>query len=250
MTTAKRWNGTAWEYVVGAPGPKGDTGATGTPGTPGAAATVGVGSTTTGAAGTSAAVSNTGTSSAAVLAFTIPQGAKGDKGDTGATGAPGTTGAAGSNGWSPVFAVVSDGERRVLYLSDWVGGTGTKPTTIGYVSSTGIVATVAGGVDIRGAQGAAGTGGGGSADAKEATVDFGTVPTSARSFVVTDAAISTSSQLIVTQSGRGATGRSDDENEMDPLLLRAVPGAGQMTVYASALDGPVTGAYLLNYMVG
>jgi hypothetical protein len=43
----------------------------------GSAATVAVGTTTTGAAGSSAAVTNSGTSSAAVLNFTIPQGAAG-----------------------------------------------------------------------------------------------------------------------------------------------------------------------------
>jgi hypothetical protein len=51
--------------------PKGDKGD---------AATIAVGTTTTGAAGTSASVTNSGNSSAAVFNFTIP---KGDKGDTG-----------------------------------------------------------------------------------------------------------------------------------------------------------------------
>ena len=71
---------------TGATGPKGDTGAkgdTGNTGPAGTAATVSVGSTTTGAAGSSAAVTNSGTSSAAVFNFTIP------KGDTGAGGALG-----------------------------------------------------------------------------------------------------------------------------------------------------------------
>lgn len=49
-------------------GPKGD---------PGNAATVAVGSTTTGTPGSSAVVANAGSSSAAVLVFTIPQGAEG-----------------------------------------------------------------------------------------------------------------------------------------------------------------------------
>jgi len=53
-------------------GDKGDTGA---------AATVTVGTTTTGAAGTNASVTNSGTSSAAVLNFTIPRGEKGETGD-------------------------------------------------------------------------------------------------------------------------------------------------------------------------
>lgn len=75
----------------GEQGPQGEPGATGAPG---AAATVTVGTTTTGEAGTEAAVTNSGTTSAAVLNFTIPKGEKGDKGDTGPQGPqgdPGTT---------------------------------------------------------------------------------------------------------------------------------------------------------------
>ena len=68
---------------------KGETGAQGETGPQGPAATVTVGTTTTGAAGSQASVNNSGTSSAAVLNFTIP---KGDKGATGETGAPGADG--------------------------------------------------------------------------------------------------------------------------------------------------------------
>lgn len=70
-------------------GDKGDKGDTGATGSPGAAATISVGTTTTGQPGTNASVTNVGTSSAAVLNFTIPKGAKGDTGATGATGSPG-----------------------------------------------------------------------------------------------------------------------------------------------------------------
>ncbi|NCU72531.1 MAG: hypothetical protein EBY66_05925, partial [Candidatus Fonsibacter lacus] len=69
--------------ATGSTGPAGSTGATGSAG---AAATVSVGTVTTGAAGSSASVTNTGTSSAAVLAFSIP------RGDTGATGSTGPSG--------------------------------------------------------------------------------------------------------------------------------------------------------------
>lgn len=58
----------------------------GTNGVDGQAATISVGSVSTGAAGTSASVINSGTSSAAVFDFVIPQGAKGDTGSTGASG--------------------------------------------------------------------------------------------------------------------------------------------------------------------
>lgn len=59
-------------------------------GPPGSAATVAVGTTTTGTPGTPAIVTNSGSSSAAVLNFTIPAGA------TGATGPAGPIGPAGS----------------------------------------------------------------------------------------------------------------------------------------------------------
>ena len=68
---------------AGPTGPAGPAGANGAAGAAGSAATVAVGTVTTGAAGSSATVTNTGTSSAAVLNFAIP------KGDTGATGPAG-----------------------------------------------------------------------------------------------------------------------------------------------------------------
>ncbi len=59
-------------------------------------------------------------------------------------------------GWSAVLALVSDGERRVFKIVDWVGGEKEKPTNLGYVGSTGIVATAALALDVRGDQGAQG----------------------------------------------------------------------------------------------
>lgn len=76
----------------GPEGPQGGPGATGPKGEPGEAATVEIGSVTTGAPGTSAEVTNSGTAKAAVLNFTIPQGPQGAKGDTGPRGPQGETG--------------------------------------------------------------------------------------------------------------------------------------------------------------
>lgn len=76
----------------GPEGPQGGPGATGPQGEPGEAATVEIGSVTTGAPGTSAEVTNSGTAKAAVLNFTIPQGPQGAKGDTGPQGPQGETG--------------------------------------------------------------------------------------------------------------------------------------------------------------
>jgi hypothetical protein len=64
----------------------GGFGPSGTNGLAGAAATIAVGSVTTGAAGSSASVVNAGSSSAAVLNFTIPAGATGPQGPAGPAG--------------------------------------------------------------------------------------------------------------------------------------------------------------------
>lgn len=65
----------------------------------------------------------------------------------------------GPDGWSPVLAVVSDSNRRVFQVTDWVGGETTKPTTGQYVGSTGFVSDIALAVDIRGPQGITGNDG-------------------------------------------------------------------------------------------
>lgn len=89
--------------------PRGDTGATGPQGpqgqqgATGTAATITVGSVSSSAPGGSATVTNSGTSSAAVLDFVLPRGDTGPQGSTGAAGTAATitvgstsTGAAGS----------------------------------------------------------------------------------------------------------------------------------------------------------
>ena len=78
-------NGGQWLSQGQLQGAKGDTGDTGPQGQPGQAATVQVGQVTTGEPGSDASVTNSGTSNAAVLDFSIPRGATGAKGDIGAT---------------------------------------------------------------------------------------------------------------------------------------------------------------------
>ena len=87
---------TYYANLRGPQGPQGEPGVDGQDGQDGqdgAAATISVGTTTTGAPGTNASVQNVGTPNAAVLNFTIPRGEKGDKGDQGEPG----TGAGNSN---------------------------------------------------------------------------------------------------------------------------------------------------------
>jgi hypothetical protein len=85
----------------------------------GAAATVTVGTTTTGNAGTNASVTNSGTSSAAVLNFTIPRG---------------DTGAAGPN--SVTSATTSDGTAN-LSLASLTLGTSATFNAVTYTFGTG-----------------------------------------------------------------------------------------------------------------
>ena len=73
----------------GADGADGSNGLDGADGADGAAATIAVGTVTTGAEGSSVVVTNTGTSSAAVFDFAIPQGAQGIQGIQGVAGESG-----------------------------------------------------------------------------------------------------------------------------------------------------------------
>lgn len=99
-----------------------------------------------------------------------PQGPKGDKGDplTWDDLTPvqkdSLKGDVGDSGWSMlVRAEVDnvnldpDGQyRKVLYVYDWVGGEGTKPTITGYIGVSGIVANIVNAENWRGSIGAQG----------------------------------------------------------------------------------------------
>jgi len=139
---AVQWNARGPAGPSGAPGPAGAPGANGTNGITGAsgtAASVGVGSVSTGAPGSNASVTNSGTSSAATLNFTIPRGATGSTGSTGPTGAPG---AAGTTPWStptimnsgPNFTTGS--VRACPYSASTSTATGTPATAIDFNGST------------------------------------------------------------------------------------------------------------------
>lgn len=100
-------------------GPTGATGSTGSTGSAGTAATIAVGNITTGAPGSSATVTNTGTSGAAVFDFAIP---RGDVGATGSAGATGATGAGVPIGGSATQVLSKiDGTD---YNTQWVDGGG------------------------------------------------------------------------------------------------------------------------------
>ena len=82
-------------------GPQGPAGQDGAQGS----ATVAIGTVTTGNAGTNASVANSGTTTAAILDFTIPRGETGLQGDQGIQGIQGIQGTAGSDGAAATIAV-------------------------------------------------------------------------------------------------------------------------------------------------
>ena len=82
---------------TGPQGPKGetgDTGPTGPKGEPGTAATIAIGTVTTGDPGTEASVTNSGTANAAIFNFVIPRGEQGEQGTQGPQGEQGEAGEA------------------------------------------------------------------------------------------------------------------------------------------------------------
>jgi len=94
------------------------------------------------------------------------------------------------------------------------------------------------------------SGGGGGAVLTEAEVDFGAAAVREKKFILTNGSVTATSQILVAQSGKAATGRSADENEMDLLHLRAVPAAGSFTLYAACLTGRVSGKFKVSYQLG
>lgn len=135
--------------------------------------------------------------------------------------------------------------------TDYILWKGTLQTLerLEYENGKGWTITNAAGAQVTAGQaGAAGTNGAnGALTVTETEIDFGPTPTREKTFTVTDAGVSAASKIIVTQSGKAATGREADENEMDGLILAANPASGQFTLYARAVPGPVSGKFKLNY---
>lgn len=108
--------------------PKGDKGDTGSQGPQGPAATITAGTTSTLPAGSSATVTNSGTSSAAVFNFGIPKGDKGDTGETGATGATGPAGPGVVTGGTTGQVLAK--KSNTNYDTEWITQTSANDATL------------------------------------------------------------------------------------------------------------------------
>ena len=62
----------------------------------------------------------------------------------------------GLSGWTPTLSLFVDGDRTLVRVSDWVGGTGAKPSTGMFLGTTGFVADPAQAISVRGPKGDAG----------------------------------------------------------------------------------------------
>ncbi|MFN0027719.1 MAG: hypothetical protein ACKV2O_11170 [Acidimicrobiales bacterium] len=98
-----------------------------------------------------------------------------------------------------------------------------------------------------------GAGGGGGGTVTRIEIDFGTPgadkPSYSKTFTVVDAAVSPTSDIAVTPSGRVATGRVGDDWAWDGLSLSALAGTGSFTLTANAQPGPVLGRRTVQYQV-
>ena len=69
---------------------------------------------------------------------------------------------------------------------------------------------------------------------KTVEIDFGLSAVRDKTFTITDADVTPDSLIMANHSAKASTGKSQDENEMDSLILKAVSGTGQFTLYATA----------------
>lgn len=129
----------------------------------------------------------------------------------------------GDAGWSPVFAIVTDGARRVLQLTSYIGGEGTVPTDYidYYVGATEMEVSIGDGVDIRGAIGASGAGSGDMvaaqnlSDVDDAVIAFTNIK---------QTATTTSTGVVELATPAEALAASDTDRAVPPYALWLPPG--------------------------
>lgn len=81
------------------------------------------------------------------------QGLQGIQGIQGVEGKAGVAGVRGYNGWAALTRIEKLPEGHFLYVYDWIGGEGDKPTLVGYVTRSGISSIIDYQANIKGVQG-------------------------------------------------------------------------------------------------
>lgn len=91
---------------------------------------------------------------------------------------------------------------------------------------------------------------GSGATATEVEVDFGASPIVEKKFTVSDGSVTGTSKIVVSMSASAPTGKSEDDNELDPVFFQAGnPGSGSFDLIGRALCGPIVGKVKAVYMV-
>ena len=139
-------------------------------------------------------------------------------GATGPAGPAGSQGTAGVNGWSPVLAVVIQQERRVLRITDWVGGDLPKPTTGQYISATGLTNSIDAGTDVRGPAGADGADGT-AVDLSGLTADIHALQRRTEDIEQTDGTWTDSSDTLRAAFARVSAAQDADINAVPSLTF-------------------------------
>lgn len=134
-------------------------------------------------------------------------------------------------GWSPSFGIASDGNRRVLQLTSWIGGEGDIPTTHvnEYIGINGFVTAISSAVDIRGPQGATGPGSG-DLVATQNLADVANVATAFNN--IKQAASTTSSGVLEIATSAEAIAQTDSTRAITPLLMSNFIPVGIVLDYA------------------
>ena len=90
----------------------------------------------------------------------------------------------------------------------------------------------------------------GSTVVKQTEINFGSLPVSEASFLITDASVSPTSHIVGTVAYEAPTGKDLDELDMDELDLKFGPGSGQFILYATGENGYIADKFKINYVVG
>ncbi len=85
---------------------------------------------------------------------------------------------------------------------------------------------------------------------KQTEIDFGTTPVAEASFTISDGDVTVYSRLSGAISYEAATGKDQDENDMDAIDLLFAPGDKSFTLYAKGRDGYVADKFKVNYLIG
>lgn len=138
------------------------------------------------------------------------------------------------------------------------GGYSTAPglpivdeaTPIGRAQSLVMVGTSVACVNVAGVVTCTVTGGSGGFAPTEVEIDFGVDAKFTVRATVTDGTVSGTSKIVAFQSGAAATGRQADENEMDEITCRAIPGTGNFSLICTCARSVTHGKFKILYQVG